>query len=126
MFAYSKTKTQISCAVTAQLISAFVFTTKIVQFLLYLHQNFQDSIFLLRLYRPVCVRPGQKPRRPVFSCHGSFNLLQLEADLDTDTAIILGHGNVALDVARILLTPTDLLAVSKTGPEVIKHFSCLT
>ena len=32
-FAYAKTKTQISCAVTAQLISAFVFAARIVQFL---------------------------------------------------------------------------------------------
>lgn len=31
-------------------------------------------------------------------------------DLDTDTVVVLGHGNVALDVARILLTPVDLLA----------------
>ena len=30
LFAYAKTKTQISCAVTAQLISAFVFATQIV------------------------------------------------------------------------------------------------
>ena len=30
-FAYAKTKTQISCAITAQLISTFVFTTQIVQ-----------------------------------------------------------------------------------------------
>ncbi|XP_045212536.2 NADPH:adrenodoxin oxidoreductase, mitochondrial-like [Mercenaria mercenaria] len=34
----------------------------------------------------------------------------LAVDLDTDTAIVLGHGNVALDVARILLTPVDILA----------------
>ena len=26
----------------------------------------------LKLYRPVCVRPGRKPRRPVFSRRGSF------------------------------------------------------
>ena len=32
-FANAKTKAQISCAVTAQLISAFVFATRIVQFL---------------------------------------------------------------------------------------------
>ena len=36
---------QISCAVTAQVISAFVFTTLIVQFLLCLYPNFQDSSF---------------------------------------------------------------------------------
>ncbi|KAH3862064.1 hypothetical protein DPMN_025023 [Dreissena polymorpha] len=34
----------------------------------------------------------------------------LNVHLDTDTAVVLGHGNVALDVARILLTPVDLLA----------------
>ena len=33
-FAYAKTKTQMSCAVTAQLISAFVFATQIVLALL--------------------------------------------------------------------------------------------
>ena len=37
--------------------------------------------------------------------------LQLPVSLDTDTAVVLGHGNVALDVARILLTPIDILAV---------------
>lgn len=33
-----------------------------------------------------------------------------QVNLDTDTAVVLGHGNVALDVARILLTPVDILA----------------
>ena len=28
---------------------------------------------LLRLYRPVCVKLGRKPRRPVFSLRGSIN-----------------------------------------------------
>ena len=28
--------------------------------------QFQDSYFLLRLYRLVCVRPGRKPQIPVF------------------------------------------------------------
>ena len=41
IFAYAKTKAQISCAVTAKLISAFVFDTGIVQFLLYLYLKFQ-------------------------------------------------------------------------------------
>ena len=40
-FAYAKTKTQISCAETAQLISAFVFATQIVQSLYFLIQNFK-------------------------------------------------------------------------------------
>ena len=40
-FAYAKTKTQISCAVTAQLISAFVFATRIVLSLYFLNPNFK-------------------------------------------------------------------------------------
>ena len=71
-FAYAKTKTQISCAVTAQLISVFVFAKRIVQSLFYLNLKFQDSSHLLWLYSPVFVGPGRKPRRPVFSERGSF------------------------------------------------------
>lgn len=37
---------------------------------------------------------------------------QLKVDLDCETAVVLGHGNVALDVARVLLMPVDILAVS--------------
>ncbi|XP_052543966.1 NADPH:adrenodoxin oxidoreductase, mitochondrial isoform X5 [Tympanuchus pallidicinctus] len=33
----------------------------------------------------------------------------LKPDLSCETALILGHGNVALDVARILLSPLDFL-----------------
>ena len=71
-FSYAKTKAQISFAVTAKLISASVFTTRIVRFLFFLNPKFQASSLLLWLYRPVCVRPGRKPRRPVFLHHGSF------------------------------------------------------
>lgn len=38
-------------------------------------------------------------------------LFQLAPDLSCDTAVILGQGNVALDVARILLTPPEHLEV---------------
>lgn len=38
--------------------------------------------------------------------------LQLKPDLSCETALILGHGNVALDIARILLSPLQLLRVS--------------
>ena len=71
-FAYAKTKTQISCTITAQLISTFVFAIRIVQFLYYLNPRFQATIHFLWLYRPVCVGPGRKPRRPVFSQRGSY------------------------------------------------------
>ena len=70
IFAYAKTKTQISFAVTTKLISAFVFAIRIVQSLYYRHPKFQTSSHLLWLYRPVCVGSGRKPRRPVFSQRG--------------------------------------------------------
>ena len=56
---------------TAQLISAFVFATRIVQFVFYLNPQFQASSFLPRLYRPVRVGPGRISRRPVFSRRSS-------------------------------------------------------
>ena len=59
--AQAKTKTQISFAVTAKLISAFVFATRIVQFLFYLNPKFKASSLLLLPYRSVCVGPVQKP-----------------------------------------------------------------
>ena len=66
-FAYAITKAQISCALTTQLISAFVFATRIVQYLFYPNLKFQASSHPLLLHISVCVRPGRKPRRPVFS-----------------------------------------------------------
>lgn len=35
----------------------------------------------------------------------------IHVNLDVDHAVIVGQGNVALDVARILLTPIDELKV---------------
>ena len=34
---------------------------------------------------------------------------ELYPDLSADTAVVIGHGNVAVDVARILLSPYDIL-----------------
>ena len=44
-----------------KLISAFVFATRIVQFLFYLKPKFQASSSFLCMYRPVCVGPVRKP-----------------------------------------------------------------
>ena len=44
-----------------EMISAFVFATRIVQFLFYLNPKFQASSSFLCLYRSVCVRPVRKP-----------------------------------------------------------------
>ena len=46
LVAYATTKTQISFAVTAKLISVFVFATWIVQSLFYLNPKFQASSYL--------------------------------------------------------------------------------
>ena len=73
-FAYAKTKTQISFAVTAKLIRAFVFAIRIVQSLFFLNTKFQASSHLQWLHSLVCVRPGLKPRRPVFSERGPYKV----------------------------------------------------
>lgn len=41
--------------------------------------------------------------------NGLPSCAQLNPDLSCETAVILGQGNVALDVARILLAPVDML-----------------
>ena len=61
-FAYAKTK----------LISAFVFASQIVQSLYFLNTKFQASSHLVRSCSLVCVGPGRKTRRPVFSQGGSI------------------------------------------------------
>ena len=47
---------------------------RIVQSLYYLNQKFQASSHRLWLYNWVCVGPGRKPLRPVFSQRGSNNI----------------------------------------------------
>ena len=84
IFAYAKTRTQISFAVAAKLISAFVFATWIVQSLCFLNPKFQVSSHLLWLYSPDCVGPGRKPRRPVFWRRGSIVFFS-----STDICLIL-------------------------------------
>ena len=70
LFSRAKTKAQISCMVAAQLISAFVLATEIVQSLYFLNPKFKASSQLLWLYSSVCVGHGLKPQRPVFSLCG--------------------------------------------------------
>jgi len=43
----------------------------------------------------------------------------IKVDLDVEHAVIVGQGNVALDVARILLTPVDELRVGTV--DVFNH-----
>ena len=86
IFAYAKTKTQISFAVTTKLISAFIFAIQVVQSLFYLNPKFQASSYLLWLYSQVCVRPGWKSRRQLFSQRGSNVLVFPSAILTTQVS----------------------------------------
>ena len=61
---------------TAKLISAFVFATRIGQSLYFLYTKFQASSHPVWLYSLVCVGPGRKPLRPVFSQRGSNYYIQ--------------------------------------------------
>ena len=55
-----------------ELISAFVFATRIVHSFFFLDTKFQASSHLMWLYSLVCVGHGWKPRRPVFSQQASY------------------------------------------------------
>ena len=90
-FCICESKDAISFAVTAKLISAFVFAIRIVQSLYYINPKFQASSNLLWPYSLVCVGPGRKPRRPVFSQRGSsyvyekkFHLFRLASQIWKD------------------------------------------
>ena len=74
----AKTQTQISFAVIAKLISAFIFATREVQSLLFLNPKFQASSCLLWLYRLVCVRPVKKP-----DCWISLEAAQMLSSVDS-------------------------------------------
>ena len=113
-FAYAKTKSQISFAVTAKLISAFVFATRIVQFLFFLNPKIQASGHLLCLYRTVCVRHGWKPRRPVFLRHGSNCL-------DSCTFYSL-----ALHYSQVYITNIKFILRNKYFQGVLKKYNTPT
>ena len=66
-------QTQISFAITREADQRLVFATRKVQSIYFLNPKFQASSLLLWQYSPLCVGPGQKPRRPVFSQQGSFD-----------------------------------------------------
>ena len=57
VFAFAKTKVQISCMVS----SIFAFATSIMEPLYFLNLKFQASNHLLWLYSSLCVVPGRKP-----------------------------------------------------------------
>ena len=129
LFAYAKTKTQISFAVTAKLISAFVFATRIVQSLNFLNLKFQASSHLLCVYSPVCVGPGRKPLRPVFSQRGSYG-----SEFEQQRTVLIRKLFCCFDIHRWHIVGfswrSSFLFLLKIGPEKRKkinlsHMSCV-
>ena len=62
------------------LISAFVFTSRIVPSLFFQNSKIQASSNLQCLYSSFCVGPGRKPKQLVLSCHGSI-IIDVSEDL---------------------------------------------
>ena len=74
VFFICENKTRISCEVTAQLISAFVFAAWIVRFLFSLNPTFQASRNLLWLYSPVLSDLVGNPENRFFHNEAHFIL----------------------------------------------------
>ena len=77
----AKTKAQISCAVTAQLISAFVFAAGIVKFIFYLYPNF-------KLLACFCDRTGRFVSDMVGAPNCGFSHSQ--AQLKSEDLLLMG------------------------------------
>ena len=98
-----------NCAVTAQLISAFVFATRIVQFLFFLNPKFQASIHFLHvlcLCSSVCVGPDRKP-------YGWFS---------RDAAHFFCH-YLSSEVANDLLSPVFASQISHLDRRICYYMS---
>ena len=111
-FAYAKTKTQISFAVTAKLISAFVFAIWILQYLFFLNPKFQACSHLKWLYSLVCVRPGQNPH-----CWFSFVAAHLIYCLFKDQDNVPMAGGTVFVKRKACQYPPD----AKIGSDVHQH-----
>ena len=111
-------------AVTAKLISAFVFATQIVQSLNVLNPKFQASSYLLWLYSPVCIGPGRKPRRLVFSQRGPIVLVNSQYH----TSIIYHYGSVISRNSRSTVTLHGINSVNSNHRDfgIIPFFYVIT
>ena len=67
----------------------FVFASRIVQFLYFISPKFQALSHLLYLCSSVCVRPGRKPRRPVFSRRNLYNVFIHAVRCSISNALLL-------------------------------------
>ena len=103
------TKGQISCTVTAQLISTFVFASRI-ESLCFLNPKFQDSSHFLWLHGPVYLTSGQKPQRLVFSRHSSLCNSPIAKQLTYGPQQVPCNRTLKLYTAHLLCTLTQTTA----------------
>ena len=75
---YANNKSTDQPAHPCSVISALVVRCLAIISLIFIYLKFQASSYLLWLRRPVCVLPGRKPRRQVFSWRGSNCFSQVE------------------------------------------------
>lgn len=55
--------------------------------------------------------------------NGDPDFATLQPDLSVESAVIVGNGNVALDAARLLARPQDLLATTDMNPAALATFA---
>ena len=116
--------------VSVKLISAFVFATQIVQSIYFLNPKFQASSYLLWSHSRVCVGPGLKPRRPVFSQRGS-NVLYILPDIiqisNLKLIVLRNHAAICIQVSNVcsFTRPTFQVSIYRTiGPLVFCTNTC--
>ena len=113
----------------ALLISAFDFTTQIVQSLCFLYPKFQASSLFVRLYRSVYVGPGHPGRRFSHDAAemsfyiGSFLILQIYTPASRHTTIRI-H-NCQLNAIASFVYSFPALSESKAVLLAVRH-PCLT
>ena len=95
-YKYEKIKAQISCAVTAQLISAFVFATSIESYLFFINPKFQAFTHLLSLYSSICVELIENPEDR-FSRDATHVLTNTMLLLCSNTIIFVSRRNIYSD-----------------------------
>ena len=120
---HEKTKVQISCMVTAQLISAFLFTTKIVQSLYFLNPKFKASSQLLLPIAQFVSDLVGNPERQTFSLHNSYLTFSISTSTsDSSASTSLSSGRLP-NPGALTLTPTGSKPPRKLSAALPVSFS---
>ncbi len=71
--------------------------------------------------------PGSVPASAFVAWYnGHPDFYDLDPNLQVDRAVVIGNGNVAVDVARMLVLAPEELAPTDTGDHAIKYFAAST